>query len=105
MSAFDEIARRPPPTATRDLANTEHDETLSEDIGECIGLYNALLRVGGLILDGDSPASIGRLLRRICLEEVYRDIVLQLRGEDAQLVLGAIQLASHDAISVKRQRN
>jgi hypothetical protein len=94
MSAFEEIDRDVSPLETGDLTSTESDEISLEDAGDSTELYDALLRAGGLILEGDHPSEVGKLLRRICLEEVYRETVLGLRGEDAQLVLDAIQLVS-----------
>jgi hypothetical protein len=71
--------------------NTKQDESLLEDAGDSIGLYSALLRVGGVTFDGDN---LRKLLRRIYTEEVYRATILDLKDEDAQRVVDSIQLVS-----------
>jgi hypothetical protein len=92
MSAFDEIASDAPSAVISNETSTEQDENLFENTSDPIGLYSALLRAGVLVLGSDTPSSVGKLLHRICTEEVHRVTVLELRDEDARRVLDTIQL-------------
>jgi hypothetical protein len=93
MSAFDEIANDAPPVALRDLAPLPSD---SQDTTESTRFYAALLRVGELVLNAGSnqPKAFVKILRQACLDNLCRETVLQLSGEEAQLVVDAIQLVS-----------
>jgi hypothetical protein len=92
MSAFDEIAHdldfalSSPP----DLVPSEDTTTDSSRF------YRALLRVGDLVLNAGNkqPRAFVKVLRQACLDEACRETMLQLSGEEAQVVVDAIQLVS-----------
>jgi hypothetical protein len=83
-SAFDEIANEVP---TVDRDNPVIYATNSDRF------YNALISVGELVRTAghQKPKQFIRLLRQACLDDVCRDTVLQLSGEEAQIVIDAIQ--------------
>lgn len=83
-SAFDEIANEVP---TVDRNDPVIDITNSDRF------YNALISVGELVSTAghQKPKQFIRLLRQACLDDACRDTVLQLSGEEAQIVIDAIQ--------------
>jgi hypothetical protein len=93
MSAFDEIARDAPSSATLDIPGTYLDVFSSDDNGDSTDLYGALRRVARLVFHRNNHTAFGKLLR-LCVDEVCRATVLELKGEDAQVVLDGIQLVS-----------
>jgi hypothetical protein len=94
MSAFDEIALDPPSSATLDIPGTYQDTFSSDDTGNSTDLYGTLLHVVQLVLFWNDPYALVKLLR-LCIDEVCRATVLELKGEDAQMVLDGIQLVSN----------
>lgn len=89
MSAFDGIANDSDLFASASLHDTE-------DTTDSSRFYTALIRVGDLVLNAGNrnPREFVRILRQACLDEVCRETVLQLSGEEARVVVDAIQLVS-----------
>jgi hypothetical protein len=93
MSAFDGIAN------DADLfvsTPSPQDVGPSEDTTNSSRFYAALIRVGDLVLNAGNkrPRAFIKILRQACLDDVCRETVLQLSGEEAQVVVDAIQLVS-----------
>lgn len=84
-SAFDEIANEVP--------TVDHNDSTVIDFTNSDRFYNALISVGELVRTAghQKPKQFIRLLRQACLDDVCRDTVLQLSGEEAQIVIDAIQ--------------
>jgi hypothetical protein len=89
MSAFDGIANDLDLFAPQDAGS-------SEDTTDSARFHAALIRVGDLVLSAGSnqPRAFVKILRQACLDEACRETVLQLSGEEAQVVVDAIQLVS-----------
>jgi ribosomal protein S18 acetylase RimI-like enzyme len=94
MSAFDEIAKDVP-AIKQDESSLARPPQLDEP-RDSRRFLNAIERVEELVLNAkdQKPHEFVTLLRQVCLDEHSRDIVLQLCGEEAQVVVDAIQLVS-----------
>jgi hypothetical protein len=91
MSVFDEIANDVPILAR--YASTLAVPPQLEH-GDSEHFSAAHMRVEELILIAkhQHPTAFVKILRQTCLDEAYRDTLLQLSSRDAQVVVDAIQL-------------
>jgi hypothetical protein len=95
MSAFDDIANDVP-TLVRDPSSLALSLALDDEPGNSWRFPTALKRVEQLVLiaKDEQPSEFVKHLREVCLDGACRDTVLQLGGEEAQVVVDAIQLVS-----------
>jgi hypothetical protein len=96
MSVFDEIANDVPALVRDGSTPLPPDPDSLEARRDSGHFHTALMQVGELVLNAKHkrPKAFVGLLRQACLDKVCGDTLLELSGEEAQVVVDAIQLVS-----------
>jgi hypothetical protein len=85
MSVFDEIVKDVPALAT---------DASTLGIDEGVHVQHVSTPWVKLLLQHKEPEEFVRLLCDACIDQGYRDALLKLRGDEAQMVVNTMQLVS-----------